>query len=67
MTALQTPTPGVRHPGGTPVDTSVGPARLLQLTDGRWAVVSDQDLFLTGVGDTPSAALSNFEQRVAER
>ena len=67
MVAIQTPSPRQRGPSGTPIQTSVGSARVLPLADGRWAVVSDTDLFSSGVGDTPAEALADFEQRVGQR
>ena len=64
MPALQTPTPRKRGPAGTPIETSVGAARVLQLADGRWAVVSDTDLFSNGFGESPAEALADFERRL---
>ena len=63
---LHTPTPQMRDNAGTPIDTSAGGATLLQLADGRWAVISDRDVFSSGFGATPAEALADFELRAAQ-
>ena len=64
---IHTPIPEMKDSAGTPIETSVGRATLLQLSDGRWAVIADRDLFSSGFGATPAAALAEFEAGAAKR
>ena len=63
---INTPTPQMRDSAGIAIDTAAGRAALLQLADGRWAVVAESDLFSSGFGDTPGEAVADFEARAAK-